>query len=91
MTTWMHLCCVLSLVVPLGCTPAAESTPDILRAVGIDTEIDYLRHEYHSGPEAARGTLLSLVYDIPYFSGCGVFPPHHVINQIFAPAAVRAE
>jgi hypothetical protein len=28
--------------------------------------------------------LLILVYDIPYFGGCGVFPPYPVISQIFS-------
>jgi hypothetical protein len=30
-----------------------------------------------------KGTLLMLVYDIPYFPACGVFPPLHILNQVF--------
>lgn len=29
------------------------------------------------------GSLLTFVYDIPYFGACGVFPPFHIANQIF--------
>jgi hypothetical protein len=25
-----------------------------------------------------------LVYDIPYFPACGVFPPLHILNQVFS-------
>lgn len=50
----------------------------------IGDEISYLRHEPLPDVEKATGTLLSFVYDIPYFGACGVFPPLHVINQEFA-------
>jgi hypothetical protein len=26
---------------------------------------------------------MAFVYDIPYFGACGIFPPFHIINQIF--------
>jgi hypothetical protein len=29
-------------------------------------------------------SLLALVYDIPYFPACGIFPPLHIINQFFS-------
>ncbi len=46
--------------------------------------IMYERHE-HTWPEAetCRAPLLTFVYDVPYFGACGVFPPFHVINEIF--------
>lgn len=51
-------------------------------------EITYKRYEYTSalvGDEDTihTGTLLTFVYDIPYFDACGVFPPMHIANQIF--------
>jgi hypothetical protein len=46
--------------------------------------IRYVRHEFHGEPEPREGTLLTFVYDIPYFSGCGIFPPYHLVNQIFS-------
>src|SRR5690349_16144902 len=51
-------------------------------------EITYKRYEYTSalvadGDTSHTGTLLTFVYDIPYFAACGVFPPLHIANQIF--------
>jgi hypothetical protein len=51
-------------------------------------EITYERYEYTRamvGDENTvhTGTLLTFVYDIPYFDACGVFPPLHIANQIF--------
>lgn len=46
--------------------------------------VRYTRHEFHGDPETRESDLLVFVYDIPYFSACGVFPPFHIINQIFA-------
>lgn len=54
------------------------------KEITIDEELSYVRHEFHYEPEPARGNLLSLVYDIPYFGACGVFPPFHIANQTFA-------
>jgi hypothetical protein len=48
--------------------------------------VKYLRHEFHGEPEQREGTLLTLVYDIPYFSACGVFPPYQIVNQVFSNA-----
>lgn len=48
------------------------------------TSIEYTRHEFHHPPEDVEGDLLTLVYDIPYFGACGVFPPLHVANQTFS-------
>lgn len=45
--------------------------------------IEYTRHEFHHNPEKVRGDLFTLVYDIPYFGACGVFPPMHITNLIF--------
>jgi hypothetical protein len=46
-------------------------------------EITYTRHEFHDDPEECKSNLLSLVFDIPYFDACGIFPPFHIANQIF--------
>ncbi|MFV0478372.1 MAG: hypothetical protein ACK5ME_11120 [Parahaliea sp.] len=46
-------------------------------------EIDYLRYDYHSDPEPRRAQLPVLVYDIPYFGACGIFPPYEVSRQVF--------
>jgi hypothetical protein len=45
--------------------------------------VQYVRHEFHGEDEHCEGTLLTLVYDIPYFSACGVFPPLAVVNEVF--------
>ena len=52
--------------------------------VTMEDDILYERDEFHHDPEEVVGNLLTFVYDIPYFGACGVFPPIHVINQIFA-------
>jgi hypothetical protein len=46
--------------------------------------VQYVRHEFHGDPEPYAGLLLTFVYDIPYFNACGVFPPYHIVNQIFS-------
>jgi hypothetical protein len=48
-------------------------------------EVRYARYEYLGQEENTpqTGTLLTFVYDIPYFDACGVFPPFHIANQIF--------
>ena len=46
--------------------------------------IKYKRYEFGSDSVDWKGTLLTLVYDIPYFPACGIFPPLHVINQVFS-------
>ena len=43
----------------------------------------WTRHEFHGDDEPREGPLLHLVYDIPYFGACGVFPPLHILNQTF--------
>ena len=45
--------------------------------------IEYKRHEFHGDPEERRAELPTFVYDIPYFGACGIFPPLHILNQIF--------
>jgi len=47
-------------------------------------EISYEQHEYLHRPKVCKGTLLTLIYDIPYFPSCGVFPPLHILNQVFS-------
>lgn len=49
-------------------------------------EVTYKRYEYLGQEELAvcTGSLLSFIYDIPYFDACGVFPPFHIANQIFS-------
>jgi hypothetical protein len=46
-------------------------------------EVTWSRHECFYEPEFCRGSLLWLVFDIPYFDACGIFPPFHIANQIF--------
>jgi hypothetical protein len=46
--------------------------------------INYAREEFHGEDEPCEGTLLAFVYDIPYFSACGVFPPLHIVNELFS-------
>lgn len=45
--------------------------------------VDYERHEPHAEPERRSAELAVFVYDIPYFGACGIFPPFHIINEIF--------
>ncbi|MCP5305504.1 MAG: hypothetical protein H6953_08650 [Chromatiaceae bacterium] len=52
--------------------------------IGADMmNIEYERHEFHGEPERRHAELSVLVYDIPYFGACGIFPPLHIANQIF--------
>ena len=46
--------------------------------------VKYVRHEFHGEPEPCTGTLLTFVHDVPYLSACGVFPPIHILNEIFS-------
>ena len=46
--------------------------------------IKYIRTEFHGPDEEVENDLLAFVYDIPYFSACGIFPPYHLINQVFS-------
>ena len=64
----------------LGCSNSSTE----LRFVEIDESIKYKRHEFRYEPVDFEGTLISFVYDVPYFGACGVFPPFQVINQRFA-------
>jgi hypothetical protein len=45
--------------------------------------IKYMRHEYINEPRSFEHSLLAFIYDIPYFGACGIFPPFHILNQIF--------
>lgn len=52
--------------------------------IGADMKtIEYERHEFHGVPERRSAELSVLVYDIPYFGACGIFPPLHIANEIF--------
>jgi hypothetical protein len=47
--------------------------------------VRYKRHEYHwPYPQRRNASLIVLVYDIPYFGACGIFPPLHVCNWYFS-------
>lgn len=45
--------------------------------------IEYERHEFRGEPERRSAELQVFVYDIPYFGACGIFPPFHILNEIF--------
>ena len=45
--------------------------------------MEYERHEFRGEPEPRSAELSVFVYDIPYFGACGIFPPIHIINEIF--------
>ena len=45
--------------------------------------VKYQRHEFRGEPEPRSAELSVFVYDIPYFGACGIFPPIHIINEIF--------
>ena len=45
--------------------------------------IEYDRHEFRGDPEHRSAELSVLVYDIPHFGACGIFPPLHIANEIF--------
>jgi hypothetical protein len=48
-------------------------------------DVTYERYEFHADENTVHtDTLLTFVYDIPYFDACGVFPPLHIANQIFS-------
>lgn len=68
------------LIFVVGCSDNMEK----IRFISANDKIDYIRHEPFFDPEPANGNLIQLVYDIPYFSACGVFPPFHVFNQIMS-------
>jgi hypothetical protein len=60
----------------------------LLAAPVIDTQprdsvvrkVHYVRHDFHSEDDERDGTLLELMYDIPYVGACGIFPPLHLLN-----------
>lgn len=39
------------------------------------------KHTFFHSDEPREGSLLTFLYDIPYFPPCGVFPPFHLLNQ----------
>lgn len=46
--------------------------------------IEYFQHEPHCKPEKVTADLVSFLYDVPYLSACGVFPPIHILNEILS-------
>jgi len=46
--------------------------------------VQYKHTFFHGDDESREGSLLTFVYDIPYFPPCGVFPPLHLLNQHLA-------
>jgi hypothetical protein len=46
--------------------------------------VKYVRTEFHGPSREVENDLLAFVYDIPNFSACGICPPFHLMNQIFA-------
>jgi hypothetical protein len=52
--------------------------------------IKFQRHEFHEEkPEDREAPLFVIVYDVPYFGACGIFPPFHITNQFFASGGSR--
>jgi hypothetical protein len=54
----------------------------------VSRQITYTRYEFtaaQAGEEDTvhTSTLLTFVYDIPYFGACGIFPPLHLANEMF--------
>ena len=48
-------------------------------------EVVYQRHEFTSAEaEACTAPLRTFIYDVPYLGACGIFPPLHILNEIFA-------
>ena len=43
--------------------------------------VQYVHTFLHGDDEPREGSLLTFMYDIPYFPPCGVFPPFHILNQ----------
>jgi hypothetical protein len=44
-------------------------------------QVQYTHTFFHGDDEPREGSLLTFLYDIPYFPPCGVFPPFHLLNQ----------
>jgi hypothetical protein len=45
--------------------------------------VQYVREEYQEGGPY-EGSLLTFLFDIPYFPPYGIFPPFHLLNQFLA-------
>ena len=65
-----------------GC--ADGENMDGLPKTSLNEPIRHTLHDPHHDPQQVVGDLLRLVYDIPYFAACGVFPPQHLANQWFS-------
>ena len=46
--------------------------------------VKYQQNEFRYDPVDREAILSTFEYDIPYFGACRVFPPRHVINEIFS-------
>ena len=75
----MRYLIIVFILVITACTDKEMEIPILENP----NNIRYTRHEFRLAPEEVQGDLFTLVYDIPYFDACGVFPPMHVANQIF--------
>ena len=54
----------------------------VMSGIKMSRIVEYNRHEYNDS-EKREARLIYFIYDIPYFGGCGILPPLHIINQIF--------
>ena len=46
--------------------------------------VQYTHTFFHGDDEPREGSLLTFLYDMPYFPPFGVFPPFHLLNQHLA-------
>jgi hypothetical protein len=60
--------------------PHASAQPGTQPADSVLRHVHYVRHEFHAEDEERDGSLLQLVYDIPYLGACGIFPPLPILN-----------
>jgi len=78
----------LRLLVDLGTRRQQSPKNGVAMDIGESAnlrEVTYERYEFHSDENTVHtATLLTFVYEIPYFDACGVFPPLHIANQIFS-------
>jgi hypothetical protein len=45
--------------------------------------VRYVREEYQES-QKYEGSLLTFLYDVPYFPPCGIFPPLRLLNQFLS-------
>jgi len=61
---------------------APDPPDDLLAAEARLRRVCYVRHEFPGRTWEREDSLLVLVYDIPYFGACGIFPPLHLLNEM---------